>query len=157
MALKIMWQETTRDQEEATHGTWGETTVPEAPALSTDFKVRLCSLCCLEWPNAHASFYSASWLSCYISLMHYSHNKNEFSSAVIFIFFLIFIFTLFYFTILYWFCHTLTWIHHGCTWVPKHEPPSHLPPHIISPDRPRAPVSLNPLPLCVHPPFSPHW
>ena len=23
-------------------------------------------------------------------------------------------FTLFYFTILYWFCHTLTWIHHGC-------------------------------------------
>ena len=41
-------------------------------------------------------------------------------------YFLIFIFTLFYFTILYWFCHTLTWIRHGCTWVPKHEPP--LPP-----------------------------
>ena len=38
-------------------------------------------------------------------------------------FFLIFIFTLFYFTVLYWFCHTLTWIHHRCTWVPKHEPP----------------------------------
>ena len=92
-----MWQETTRDQEEATHGTWGETTVPEAPALSTDFKVRLCSLCCLEWPNAHASFYSASWLSCYISLMHYSHNKNEFSSAVIFIFFNFY----FYFILLY--------------------------------------------------------
>ena len=36
--------------------------------------------------------------------------------------FLIFIFTLFYFTILYWFCHTSR-IHHGCTWVPKHEPP----------------------------------
>ena len=33
--------------------------------------------------------------------------------------FLICIFTLFYFTILYWFCHTLTWIHHGCTCVPK--------------------------------------
>ena len=49
-------------------------------------------------------------------------------------FFLIFIFTLFYFTILYWFCHTLTWIHHGCTWVSKHEPPSHLPSHIISLD-----------------------
>ena len=47
-------------------------------------------------------------------------------------FFLIFIFTLFYFTILYWFCHTLTWIHHKCTCVPKHEPPSHLPPHNIS-------------------------
>ena len=40
------------------------------------------------------------------------------------IFFLIFIFTLFYFTILYWFCHTLTWIRHGCTWVPNHEPSS---------------------------------
>ena len=55
-------------------------------------------------------------------------------------FFLIFIFTLFYFAILYWFCHTLTWIHHGCTWVPKHEPPSHLPPHNISLGHPRAPA-----------------
>ena len=55
-------------------------------------------------------------------------------------FVLIFIFTLFYFTILYWFCHTLTWIHHGCTWVLKHEPPSHLSPHIISPEHPRAPA-----------------
>ena len=35
-------------------------------------------------------------------------------------------------TILYWFCCTLTWIHHRCTWVPNPEPPSHLPPHIIS-------------------------
>ena len=52
----------------------------------------------------------------------------------------IFIFTLFYFTILYWFCHTLTWIHHGCTCVPKHEPPSHLPPHNISLGHPRAPA-----------------
>ena len=24
-----------------------------------------------------------------------------------------------YFTILYWFCHTSTWIHHGCTRVPS--------------------------------------
>ena len=28
-----------------------------------------------------------------------------------------------YFTILYWFCHTSTWIHHGCTCVPHPEPP----------------------------------
>ena len=35
------------------------------------------------------------------------------------------IFTLFYFTILYWFCHTSTWIRHGCTWVPNPEPSSH--------------------------------
>ena len=56
------------------------------------------------------------------------------------LFFLIFIFTLFCFTILYWFCHTLTWISHGCTWVPNPEPASHLPPHIISLDHPRAPA-----------------
>ena len=54
--------------------------------------------------------------------------------------FFIFIFTLFYFTILYWFCYTLTWISHGCTRVPNHEPLSHLPPHIISLDHPRAPA-----------------
>ena len=53
----------------------------------------------------------------------------------------IFIFTLFYFTILYWFCHTLTWIHHGCSCVPKHEPPSHLPPYNISLGHPRAPAA----------------
>ena len=37
--------------------------------------------------------------------------------------FLIFFF-FFYFTILYWFCHTSTWICHGCTCVPHREPPS---------------------------------
>ena len=46
----------------------------------------------------------------------------------------------FYFTILYWFCNTLTWIHHGCTCVPKHEPPSHFPPHNISLGHPSAPA-----------------
>ena len=50
------------------------------------------------------------------------------------------IFTLFYFTILYWFCHTSTWIRHGCTWVPNPEPPSHLSPHIISLGHPGAPA-----------------
>ena len=49
-------------------------------------------------------------------------------------------FTLFYFTILYWFCHTLTWVHHGCTCVPHPEPRSHLPLHIISLDHPHAPA-----------------
>ena len=37
----------------------------------------------------------------------------------------------FYFTILYWFCHTSTCIHHGCTCVPHPEPLSYLPPHTI--------------------------
>ena len=54
--------------------------------------------------------------------------------------FLIFIFTLFCFTVLYWFCHTLTWISHWCTWVPNPEPPSHLAPHIISLDHLCAPA-----------------
>ena len=36
-----------------------------------------------------------------------------------------------YFTILYWFCHTSTWICHGYTGVPNPEPPSHLPRHTI--------------------------
>ena len=36
-----------------------------------------------------------------------------------------------YFTKLYWFCHRLTWIYHGCTCVPHPEPHSHLPPHFI--------------------------
>ena len=34
----------------------------------------------------------------------------------------------------------LTWISHGCTWVPNLEPPSHFPPHIISLDHPHAPA-----------------
>ena len=67
----------------------------------------------------------------------YTENRNR---NFLFFFFLIFIFTLFYFTILYWFCHTLTWIHHGCTCDPKHEPPSHLPPHNIPLGHPRAPA-----------------
>ena len=61
-------------------------------------------------------------------------------------FFLIFIFALFYLTILDWFWHTLTWIRRGCTWAPKHEPPSYLPPHIIPPDHPHAPA-----PSILHP------
>ena len=40
-----------------------------------------------------------------------------------------FIFTLFDFTILYWFCHTLTWIRHGCIRARNPDPPSQLPPH----------------------------
>ena len=33
-----------------------------------------------------------------------------------------------YFTILYWFCHASTWIHHRYTHVPNPETPSHFPP-----------------------------
>ena len=45
-----------------------------------------------------------------------------------------------YFTILYWFCHTLTWIRHRCTCVLHPEPHSHIPPHPIPQGHPRAPA-----------------
>ena len=62
--------------------------------------------------------------------------------------FFLFYFILFYFTILYWFCHTSTWIRHGCTRVPNPEPPSHLPPHAISLGHPSAPASTWKQPRC---------
>ena len=46
----------------------------------------------------------------------------------------------FYFTLLYWFCHTSTWIYQGCTCVPHPEPPSHLSPHTIPLGHPSAPA-----------------
>ena len=45
-----------------------------------------------------------------------------------------------YFTILYWFCHTSTWVRHGCTHVPNPEPPSQVPPHTIPLGHPSAPA-----------------
>ena len=45
-----------------------------------------------------------------------------------------------YFKILHWFCHTSTWIHHGCTRVLHPELPSHLPPHTIPLGHPNAPA-----------------
>jgi len=38
------------------------------------------------------------------------------------------------------FCHTFTWISHGCTCVPYPDPPSHLPPHPIPQGHPSAPA-----------------
>ena len=57
------------------------------------------------------------------------------------------------------FCHTLTWISHGCTCVPHPDPPSHLPVHLIPLGLPSAP-GLN---TCLmHPAwagdlFHPRW
>ena len=45
-----------------------------------------------------------------------------------------------YLTILYSFCHTSTWIHHGCTRVPHTELPSHFAPHTIPLGHPSAPA-----------------
>ena len=78
---------------------------------------------------------------CFLEHQTTSINSHVHNWVLFCFVFLIFIFTLFYFTILYWFCYTLTWIRHGCTWVPKHEPPSRdFPPYIISLDHPRAPA-----------------
>ena len=41
------------------------------------------------------------------------------------------------------FCHTLTWISHGCTCVPHPEPPSHLPHHPIPLGHPSAPALIT--------------
>ena len=60
--------------------------------------------------------------------------------AFLFFFFFDLFIYFFYFTILYWFCHTSTWIHHGCTRVPHPEPTSHLPPHTIPLGHPGAPA-----------------
>ena len=62
---------------------------------------------------------------------------------------------LFYFTILYWFCHTSTWIHHRYTHVPHPEPPSHLSPHTIplgssQCTSPKLPVSCIEPGLAIH-------
>ena len=41
---------------------------------------------------------------------------------------------------MYWFCHTSTWIRHGCTRVPNPEPLSYLRPHTIPPGHPSSPA-----------------
>ena len=63
-----------------------------------------------------------------------------FGSSLFHVQFFFFFNYLFYFTILYWFCHTLTWIRHGCTCVPHPEPPSQLLPHLIPLGHPSAPA-----------------
>ena len=45
-----------------------------------------------------------------------------------------------YFTVLWWFCHTMTWISHECTCVPHPEPSSYLHPHHIPLGHPSAPA-----------------
>ena len=57
------------------------------------------------------------------SLQWYQKQINNFLIKkvivlIIYLYHLFIIIIIFYFTILYWFCHTSTWIHHGCTRVP---------------------------------------
>ena len=59
----------------------------------------------------------------------YLFNKDAFEPSYILCHFFFFL-EANCFTILHWFCHTSTWIHHGCTRVPNPELPSHLPPQL---------------------------
>ena len=65
-------------------------------------------------------------------------NDNSLGTFIYLFIFIIIIFC--YFTLLYWFCHTSTCIHHGYTRVPHPEPPSHLPSHTIPLGHPSAPA-----------------
>ena len=118
---------------------------PSAPGLPVHHQTRV-------YPN---SWLLSQWGHPTISssLILFSSHTQSFPASGSFLFFLLFflyfyfillflnfIFTLFYFTILYWFCHTLTWIRHGCTHVPNPEPTSHLPPHTILLGHPSAPA-----------------
>ena len=66
--------------------------------------------------------------------------------------FFLLLFYFFYFTILYWFCHIATCIHHGCARVPHPEPPSHLPPRTIPPGHPSVPQAS-----CIEPGLAIHF
>ena len=74
--------------------------------------------CCIVFLKFHKHFTYSILFFKHLRILHFEIVRNWKWELI---FFLIFIFTLFYFTILYWFCYTLTWIHHGCTCVPKHE------------------------------------
>ena len=85
---------------------------------------------------------------------NYLENSLTIILLLLLLFFVIYLF-IFYFTILYWFCHTSTWIHHGCTRVPNPEHP--LPPpstyHLSGSSqctRPKHPVSCIEPGLAIH-------
>ena len=84
-------------------------------------------LWCLVWRTRLSSFKSV-----FFSFFFFFFLQIYISRFIFFLLISILIFFFFfYFTILYWFCHTSTWIRHGCTCVPNPEPPSHLPPDTI--------------------------
>ena len=104
------------------------------------------SLTATPWTVVHWSFLSTGFSRQeYCSGLPFSPNPGiEPRSSVLQAdsFFFFFNFS-FYFILLYTIVlvfHILTWIHHGCTCVPKHEPPFYLPPHNIPLGHPRAPA-----------------
>ena len=93
---------------------------------------------------------SGSWLLVYFCVLCYNYtstlyplpsrhilNSFFFFQENFILFFLIYFILLFNFTILYWFCHISTWIHHRYTCFP-HPEPFLLPPCTIPLGRPSA-------------------
>ena len=75
------------------------------------------------------------WMLSFKPNFHFPLLLSSRGSLVLFFFILFF-----NFTILYWFCHISTWIHHRYTCVPHPEPSSLLPPHTIPLGHPSAPA-----------------
>ena len=71
-----------------------------------------------EMPNDFYSFFLRANILVYLRFFSPIPNRIFFlGGGVEFFYCFVFIFIFFYFTILYWFCHISTCIHHGCTRV----------------------------------------
>ena len=81
-------------------------------------------------------------ISVFLCLNVTSQHSSKYYYFIVFLFFLINLFNWRIITLQYCsgFCHTLTWISHGCTCVPHPERPSHLPPHPVPLGHPSAPA-----------------
>ena len=94
----------------------------------------------MDWSFSHYIVYFLSPVTVFILKSTISYMSIATPVFSLFLFSLIFIswrlITLQYCS---GFCHTLTWISHGFTFIPHPDPPSHLPLHPIPLGLPRAP------------------
>ena len=95
---------------------------------------RLSSLCRHGWHGVWWKYYKKHWEMNESNVLTFPGNVGSLQRN--FFFFSWRLITLQYCS---GFCHTLTWISHGCTCVPHPEPPSHLLPHSIPLGQPSAP------------------
>ena len=113
----------------------------EGPSVKVFFVVCLFVFTNLELNQAsypHVLTFSCweHWVLFFPQVQHFGDSLRQVSFPFFFLSFLLF----FNFTILYWFCHISTWIHHSYTRVPHPEPSSLLPPRTIPLGRPSAPA-----------------
>ena len=115
-----------------THAHWvGEAIQPSHPSPPAFSLSQHQSL--FKWVN------SSHLVVKYWSFSFIISPSKEYSGLISFFFFfpVLFIFLLYNIVLV---CHTLTWIHHGCTCVLHPETPSHVPPHPIPLGHPSAPA-----------------